>query len=277
MAKFLFNRIHIDSSEPIENKVQFLMDGLISKSATSQNNYAYKLIDVDLKDNYIYGYLIKYNPYSEDEVFDEENETRSTEGINNRIVAKSFFIIDHKESLLIYETVVNHIRKRTFAKMFKQLFIENHKGKRKAYFDISEINEQYTFLQKVHSLKAVERLTISLVPSNPRFADKWKDIDERLRENNIGRYREIQDTKNRGGIKVDKDTEDKILMSEDGYGTTKVKGIDENDAPINLTTRSKERIISVDVPKKFIEQGFLSVVNYLSKTLERIKARTDNE
>ena len=65
-------------------------------------------------------------------------------------------------------------------------------------------------------------------------------------------------------------------MSEDGYGKVEVKGIDENDAPINLTTKSKERTISVDVPKKLVEQGFLSVVNYLSKTLERIKDRTNN-
>lgn len=276
MAKFLFNRIHIDSSEPIENKVQFLMDGLISKSATSQNNFAYKLIDVQLKGNYIYGYLIKYNPYSEDEVFDEENETSLTEGINNRIVAKSFFIIDHTESLLIYQVVTNHIRKKTFTKMFSQLFIENHKGVRQAYFEISEINDQYTFLQKVQSLKKIERVIISLVPSNPRFADRWKDVDKRLRENNIGSYREVQKAKKSESIIVDEVTEDKILMSEDGYGTAKVKGLDQNGAPVNLTTKSSERIISVDVPKKILEQGFLSVINYLSKTLERIKERTDN-
>lgn len=277
MAKFIFNRIHLDSSEKIENKVQFLMDGLISKSATSHNKHAYKLIDVELKNNYISGYLIKYDPYSEDEVFDEESETLSTDGILNKVVAKSFFIIDHKESLLIYEIVPNQITKPTFTNRFRELFIDNHKEKRTAFFDISEIVEQYTFLEKVKSLKEIDRISLILVPSNPRFADRWKDVDERLRENNIGRYQEVQQTKNRGGIIVDEETEDKILMSEDGYGTATVKGIDQNGVPTILTTKNKERVVTADVPRNIVDQGIVSVVNYLSKIIQKIKDRTSNE
>lgn len=277
MAKFIFNRIHLDSSEKIENKVQFLMDGLISKSATSHNKYAYKLVDVELKDNYIYGYLIKYDPYSEDEVFDEENETLSKDGITNRIIAKSFFLINHKESLLIYETVPNQITSTTFTKRFRELFIDNHKEKRTAYIEISEIVEQYTFLEKVKSLKEIERISLILVPSNPRFADRWEAVDERLRENNIGRYQEIQEAKNRGGIIVDNETEDKILMTEDGYGSAKVKGIDQNGVPTNLTTKRNERAVSADVPRNIINQGMVAVVNFLAGIIKKIKERTDNE
>src|SRR5690606_16485167 len=111
----------------------------------------------------------------------------------------------------------------------------------------------------------------------PRFADRWEDVDERLREHNIGRYQEIQETKNRGGIILDEETENKILMSEDGYGTAKVKGIDQNGVPTILTTKSRERVVTADVPRKIVDQGIVSVVNYLSKVIQKIKDRTNNE
>lgn len=277
MAKFVFNRYHLEVSEKIENKLQFILDGLIIKSSTSFNKHAYKLIDVKFKDNYISGFLIKYDPYSIDEVFDEKNDKLSTDTIKNKIVAKSYFIIDYKESLLIFEEVPNQISKVTFRERFKELFVENHKEKGTVLIDISGIIEQYTFLEKVKELKKVEKIILKLVPSNPRFSDRWKSVDERLRENNIGKYKEIQETKSNLGIKIDDETESKILMSEDGYGDTEVYGKDENNTETLLTTKSKERVVSVDVPKNIFALGLVAVINYMDKTLNRIKERTKNE
>ena len=93
MAKFIFNRYHLESSEKIDNKLQFISDGLVIKSATSLNKYAYKFIEIEIKNNYIYGYLIKYDPYSIDEVFNEQESKLTTDGIKNKIISKSKFIL----------------------------------------------------------------------------------------------------------------------------------------------------------------------------------------
>lgn len=277
MAKFIFNRIHLDSGTKIDNKVQFLLDGLVSKSTTSFLKHAYKLVDVQLKDDYIYGYLIKYDPYSENEVFDEETETVLNGGVANKIVAKSYFLINHKESLLINQIVAGEISKTTFKRRFRELFAANQKEKLGGSMDISEIVEQYTFLEKVKDLPQIKKITLNLVPSNPRFAERWEDIDKRLRENNIDRYREVQESKDQGSIKLDQITEDKILMSEDGYGTAKVIGVDDKGRDVTVTTKSKDRVVSAMVSGKVIEQGFLAIVNTITKTIKSIKDRTDNE
>jgi hypothetical protein len=277
MSKFIFNRYHLESNESITNKLQFLFDGLIVKSATSMNRFAYKFVEIEIKDNYIYGYLIKYDPYSIDEVFNEKELKVSKDSLRNKIVAKSLFIIDYKESLIIFEEISGHISTKTFIDRFKELFIENHKEKRKANIDISAIVDKYAFLNKVKDLKKVEKITLNLFPSNPRFNDRWKNFDERLRNNNINKYKEVQETNDPEGIIVDTETESKMMMSEDGYGKSIVMGIDKKNIKTTLSTSNRERTITLDVPKNIIEMGFIEIINFMNQLLEKIKNRTQNE
>lgn len=277
MARFIFNRFRVEASEKIENKLQFMLDGMTTESKTSFLKHAYKLVEVNVKNNYIFGLLIKYDPYSVDEVFDDANSKLSTDTIKNKIVAKSFFIVDYETGLLIFEEVPNLISKNTFISRFKELFIENHKEKRSVLINISGIVEQYSFLERVKHFKKIEKITLNLVPSNPHFADRWEIVDERFRKLNIGKYKEIQETKNKEGIIIDEETESKILMSEDGYGDTLVLGKDENNILTKISTKSKNRTVTLDVPKNILEQGIVSVINFMEKTISKIKDRTNNE
>ena len=277
MAKFIFNRFRVETSGKIENKLQFMLDGMVTKSKTSHNKHAYKLVDVNVKNNYISGYLIKYDSYSIDEVYDDTNAKLSTDSTKNKIVAKSYFIIEYDAGLLIFEEVSNQISKNTFIERFKELFIDNHKEKRTVLINISGIVEQYSFLERVKELKKIEKITLNLVPSNPHFADKWENVDERLRKLNIGKYKEVQETKSNEGIIIDEETESKILMSEDGYGDTQVYGKDENNIETFISTKSKERTVSIDIPKNIFDQGLVSIINYMDKKIKKIKERTNNE
>lgn len=277
MAKFIFNRFRVETSGKIENKLQFMLDGMVTKSKTSHNKHAYKLVDVNVKNSYISGYLIKYDPYSIDEVYDDTNAKLSTDSTKNKIVAKSYFIIEYDAGLLVFEEVSNQISKNTFIERFKELFIDNHKEKRTVLINISGIVEQYSFLERVKELKKIEKITLNLVPSNPHFADKWENVDERLRKLNIGKYKEIQETKSNEGIIIDEETESKILMSEDGYGDTQVYGKDENNIETFISTKSKERTVSIDIPKNIFDQGLVSIINYMDKKIKKIKERTNNE
>lgn len=277
MARFIFNRFRVEASEKIENKLQFMLDGMTTESKTSYLKHAYKLVEVNVKNNYISGLLIKYDPYSIDEVFDDANSKLSTDSIKNKIVAKSFFIVDYVNGLLIFEEVPNLISKNTFISRFKELFIQNHKEKRTVLINISGIVEQYSFLERVKDLKKIEKITLNLVPSNPHFADRWEIVDDRFRKLNIGKYKEIQETKNIDGILIDEETESKILMSEDGYGDTSVLGKDEYNILTKISTKNKERTVTLEVPKNIFEQGLVSIINFMEKTITKIKDRTNNE
>jgi hypothetical protein len=277
MARFIFNRFRVEASEKIENKLQFMLDGMTTESKTSYLKHAYKLVDVNVKNKFISGFLIKYDPYSVDEVFDDAKSKLSTDTIKNKVIAKSFFIVDYDNGLLIFEEIPNLISKNTFISRFKELFIDNHKDKRKVLINISGIVEQYSFLERVKDLKKIEKITLNLVPSNPHFADRWEIVDERFKKLNIGKYREIQETKNNEGIIIDEETESKILMSEDGYGDTFVLGKDENNILTTISTKSKERTVTLDIPKSIFEQGLVSIINFMEKTISKIKDRTNNE
>lgn len=275
MSKLFFNRIHLNLPD---NKVKrpFIIDGIRSVAAAGYNDYSYKIIDIETLDSYILGYLVKYDPYGRGEIMDEATGTAKPGGTINNIVAKSMFLINTDEMIIAYEEVQNLISKTMFVRMFNDLFKLNHE-KDDYEFSISSIKEQYSFIEQVEKMQEIKKVSISLVPSNPNNADLWRDTDERLRKNNITKYKEVQESNTNEGLVIDKDTIAKMAMSEDGYGIAEAIGIDESGNPITITTRTRNQEITQNLPDAVERSGMSNIINYLSRTFERISNRTNHQ
>lgn len=275
MPKMYFNRLHLNVTEN-ERKDLFILDGIRSEASAGFNDYSYKIVDVFTYENYIMGYLIKYDPYGRGEVLDETTGTVRRGGTINNIGGKSLFIINTTEMVIAFEEIKNVISKIMFERMFLNLFKTNHQGKTFEFF-ISTISEKYSFIEKVKKLNNINRVSIMLVPSNPNNADLWRDTDERMQENNITKYKEIQESSNENGIIIDDETIAKMAMSEDGYGVASAQGIDEDGNPMTITTTSKEQEITQVLPENVERGGLPGIINYLSRTFERIRIRTSHQ
>jgi hypothetical protein len=275
MSKMFFNRLHLNLPNN-RLKKPFIIDGIRSVAAAGFNDYSFKIIDLEIIENYILGYLIKYDPYGRGEILDEETGTARPGGTVNNIVAKSIFLINTDEMIIAYEEVQNMISKTMFVRMFNELFRINHEGQ-DYEFSISSIKEQYSFIQHVQTMREIKKITISLVPSNPNNADLWRDTDERLQNNNITKYREIQESNTTEGLIIDEETIAKIAMSEDGYGAAKASGQDENGNPITITTKTRDQEITQNLPDHIERGGISNIINYLSGTFERIRQRTNHQ
>lgn len=275
MSKMFFNRLHLNLPDN-GIKRPFIIDGIRSVAAAGYNDYSYKIIDVETHDNYILGYLVKYDPYGRGEILDETTGTARPGGTINNIVAKSMFLINTDEMIIAYEEIQNTISKTMFVRMFNELFRINHE-QHDYEFSISSIREQYSFIQQVRTMREIKRVSISLVPSNPNNADLWRDTDERLQNNNITKYREVQESNSSEGLVIDEETIAKMAMSEDGYGIAEAEGQDENGNPLTITTKARNQEITQNLPENIERSGMSNIINYLSRTFERIRDRTNHQ
>ena len=252
MSKLFFSRYSIASGAQINDKFDFLLNGLKNEAKVNSRGYSSAFFDTEvLKHNaqeYIVGQLVKYSPDETSEVVDEDTKEIRDETVKNKVIGKARFILDPSSSILMFFEVVNIITCKSFIEKFSKLFIENHDGFF-TEFNISPIKEQYSFNEKIKQFRSIKKITITLFPSNPNFADRWKPIDERLRNNHISKYKEIQENfKSDSNIVVDEETEIKFLMSEDGYGESSAKGINEDGIEKTISTKDSDRVISKEVP-----------------------------
>jgi hypothetical protein len=168
--------------------------------------------------------------------------------------------------------VPNLISIHTFRRKFSILFEQNHDNFF-TEFSISPIKEQYSFIEKIKTFKSVKRIAITLFPSNPNYADRWKSIDERLRRNEIDKLREIQETKKpNASIKVDEETESKFMMSEDGYGECDAFGITENGEEKRISTKDRQKNVNTNLPNDMDKA--LDILQNVTETLKDIIKRT---
>lgn len=276
MAKLFFSRYTITSGQQYTDKFDFLLNGLKNEAKTTYRNYVYRFFDTEVFEyegkDFIAGHLVKYNPEDMEEVVDETTRKLRDERLRNKVEGKARFIIDPSSSILMFFEVSNVISKNTFIVKFCKLFEENHDNFFTQFY-ISPIKEQYSFIEKVRSFKAVKKIVITLFPSNPNFADRWESIDERLRKNNINKYKEIQEnTEPESKIIVDDETESKFLMSEDGYGKSDATGINENGEEKTISTKDSEKIVTKAVPNDL--QKAVDVLRIVAETLQEIVSRT---
>ncbi len=276
MPKLFFTRYTLMSARAASTKLEILLDGLRNEAFTEQRGFVYRFIDTEVFEfdgsDYIAGELVKYDPDDQEQVVNERTRKIDSEYVPNKVMGRARFIIDPRWSLLMFCEVPRAISPQTFIGISSKLFEQNHENFFTS-FNISPIKERYSFIERVRKYKSIKKVSITLFPSNPNFDERWRAIDERLQKNHIDKYREIQEsTANKGRILIDDETENKFLMSEDGYGSSRVSGIDENGGEKTISTSDSERDVFQDVspdlekPADLLEQIYQTLLNIIDRT-----------
>lgn len=276
MAKIYYSRYHISTSRDLTEKLDFILNGLRNDASISDRGFLYKFFNSEIVkyDNkeFITGELVKYNPDNNEEVVDDETMTIKNESIHNRVVAKARYIIDPSSSILMNFEIPNIISLLNFRKKFEQLFEKNYDNYF-TVFSLSPIKEQYSFIEKIKTFRAVKKISITLYPSNPNYAERWKNIDIRMRQIGVDKYREIQETKKpNSNIIIDEDTENKFLMSEDGYGECSAFGIAPDGEEKTISTRDNLKNLNSNIPDNMCKA--IDILINVSETLKEIILRT---
>lgn len=276
MALFFFSRYHIATGKDMQDKVDFLLTGVRNDATTDYRGFLYKFFDSEVitwdGKEFITGHLVKYNPDDVEKVVNEETMKIIDEDVKNKVVGMARYIIDTSSSVIMYCEIPGVISKETFIKRFVELFETNHDNFF-TEFSISPIKEQYSFIERIKMFKAVKKITITLFPSNPNYADRWRNIDERLRSNHITKYREVQENNKIGeNIIIDEETESKFLMSEDGYGVSNAAGIDENGQENAISTEDTNKHVALPVNVDL--NNVVDVLQTVADTLQDIVKRT---
>ncbi len=278
MSKLLFARYSIANSVKIENKQEFLLKGLENIQKIESRNLVYRFSSVstfDTKSNiFITGYLVKYKPEDEEEVYNEISDSVQTEKLSNKMLGRSRFLIHPASSIIIFKEIPNTFPMKAFIDKFTALFEKNHGGFMTEIY-LEPIKEQYSFIERLKSFKKIEKIEITLFPSNPNYGERWKSIDQRLRNNNITKFKETQENKKtNASIIIDEETENKFLMSEDGYGEAKASGIDNTGENVKISTKKSAKNISLNVDSSI--ENATQIFNLVANTLQGIIERTNN-
>jgi hypothetical protein len=263
----------------VEDKITFLLEGLSNKAKVVKSGNKYQLFNCQLFDHlnqeYITGELVKYKDGFKEEFVNEQTNSLGLQDVNNKVIAKSRFILDIRSSLIMHFEITNQIFKKSFEEIFCKLFEMNSESVF-PHLNISPIIEKYSFIERIKEVQKLEKIKIILQPSNPRFADQWKLIDKKLRDNHIKKYTEIQESKNQNeSIIVDDETQNKFLMSEDGYGEAYASGTNQSGEPINISTKDKNKLVHQDLESSDLEA--IEILNRVKKVLESIIQRTTSK
>ncbi len=278
MVRLFYSRYHISTGQNVEDKFKFLKKGLSNQAVINYRKYSYKFIDIeDFKlsgSSYITGEIVKYNPEEIEKVIDEETDKIKNESIINKVKTKLRFIVDPSSSIIMHFIDNQNLQLNAFRTNFSKLFQENHDN----FFvemTISPIKEQYAFYEKIRTFKKVNKISITLFRSNPNFSDRWKSIDERLKKLNIDTYKEIQETKDKhNSIVIDDETENKFLMSDDGYGECSATGIDAKGNYKTINTRDNKKNVSSVLPENVNPDKAMDILKSVVETLQEIIKRT---
>lgn len=246
METFYFGRLNYTSKYDLYNLLTFG-----NKFRIPQSNNRYGIFSVDAIDDaelgvVFTGELVKYQDLKEEEVVKDDELT--IEYIKDAIQGRCRFFLTEKTHLISYNPYGKIVSPKAFREAFSGVII----GADDSFNVDSEIypvNEEYEFMDFIKTMTRLEKLVISLTPSNPNNRDIWENTDDRLNAMNVKKYKEEMTARKNQSIEVDELTESKIVMSEDGYGKATGHGIDEDGNNVTVSTDSKESVMKKTINK----------------------------
>lgn len=279
MPNFFFSRFRLNQDfNAYYDKTLAVYNAIDGKFPIEYRKDYFKFVSIELikegVENYIIGRIVKYKLQQQLEVIEDGSNEISEVLVKNKILAASKFIIRPEEGIIAYEDIPSYIPKDTFPKIFETLFKSNNE--KQLEITISPITDENAFFTRIKEIKQIKRVVISLVPSNPSNRDVWKEMDEKLKNDNITNYKEIQENKSpNGSIKIDDETKSKLHMSEDGYGKSQVQGIDKDGDYITVSTKDADKHLNKKVI--FDLDEIRSYIQYLSGKFAEIISRTNKK
>lgn len=276
MAIYFFSRLSIKMEDAnYIQKLEYLYNQLGNGKPITYRKDVLKIINISIRKvgnkSFLTGNIIKYAPQHLEKILSSENKIEDVV-LNNHLLANVRFIIDANEMMFMFQEDKSHIPKKYLPSRFIDLLKENA-GSNWIPVSIAPITDTYTFFDKIKEIKQIKKIVIQLTPSNPNNRDRWKKTDEKLKRDNITDYKEILENKVKGGsIIVDEETNSKIMMGEDGYGSAMAEGFDGDGKPIKITTESAEAQAKSEV---ITRDNIEDEINSLQDKVREIKSKPD--
>ena len=275
MDTFYFGRLNYTSDVTKKYDKNTFLKHLLTHGnkfrPNKKNNYQFGIFSVNvIQDNELgniyVGELVKYQDIKEEPVVKEDK--LSVEYIEDVILGKSRFFLLEKSHLIAYNPYGNIISIQGFCDAFVGVMI-GADDSFKVDAEIFPINYEYEFMEFMNTMKTLNKLEITLMPSNPNNRDVWKEVDDKLNDMNVKRYKEEYEAKDNTSLEVDEKTKSKIIMAQDGYGKAKGEGTDPEGNQVTISTNKKESITKKSIQKDLpiqdqldkIKNVFLGVID----------------
>ena len=243
---FLIARLHVDfglfeKDNPKELIVE-VFKLLGAKPITKKtNNVEVFLREVeDFSDDILFGKFIKSHN-QEIKIIDKKSKEIGKEEVPNAYEELNFYYHIKYFLLFVEEKPSYGLERKKVATYFSQLILNGFEHEKNNYIpdvSLSYIGDKVKLTEKIDSLKRIFNARFVLFPSNPS-SRSWDAIDNDLKNSNVEKRTVIDKAKPAGSLnykKEDTNAHAYITMVEDGYGTAKIKGTDENGEKLTINS-----------------------------------------
>ncbi|MDP2686530.1 MAG: DUF4747 family protein [Aequorivita sp.] len=269
MDTFYFGRLNYKSEYSIYDLLMYGNRFRIKDKSTQYGIFNVEVID-DKDFGVIFtGELVKYQDIKEEPVVKEDK--LSTEYIKDVIQGKARFFLMNETHLIAYNPYGKIISQKMFCEAFSGVIIGADDS-----FEVDSIiypiNMEYKFLEYLEKMQTLNKLTLSLTPSNPDSRDLWKEIDDDLNEMNAKSYKEEIIANDNQSLNLDEERINKIHMAEDGYGRATGEGKDEDGNDVKISTNEEETIIRKKIKKDLTaREQFFGLKKVFQSVIDRIR------
>lgn len=272
--EFYFSKLNFQSSLfakiDISQKDQLLLGLTKTNNLETYRNTHFSFIECEeviIKNSvFIYGKLVKFADKEESIINTSINKTESVI-VPDKIIAKSYFIIDLRENYLIYSDVKNHINNKSFLERFN-ILINKGISELNSSIVANPISEMYAFYERLNRLKSILEIDLKIVPTNPNPFDIIEQVDSILKKQNLKEKHIVYKAK-QGGINLDDEIITNTLYTDTGYGTGKAIGIDSNNNQVKIYTHKSEKQKRITLPD-IRDMGVKEIVESIESIVDKM-------
>ncbi len=261
--KFAFGRLNLLVSGAM-SKSDLIHQTLNRSETVSHRDFEWGYFNVSSvihnNERFICGYLVKVRPTEQDLIVDRATHKIATEELLDRVEAKCDFILHLGTDVIAIRPIPNKVSVEQFFDRFAQVF-EEANDKLFVSAEIKSIQDELEFRDALRKFSRIQRVSVSLHPSNPSSRALWRDTDERLRRMRASQFREHYESASEGGLLIEDNDAvfGDMMMAVDGYGEAKVEGTFEGkNRVVSTITRpiSKKLSFMPDAPGDAIPELF---------------------
>lgn len=245
-STYYFGRLHIIAA--LDDKKSYLKKSLTSNVSIRVGDFEWSFFEIDEviinNEYFLHGRLAKYKPEANEDVIDRNEHVFSKRFIPDKVIAVSPFVLHPKSGVIAYHPVSNNISINQFRNNFSSI-IEAANDYLLVKANIEVIDEEGAFLEAFKNLDKVFYISIEVHPSNPSNRDRWRKLDDKLKQANVEKYKETYENKKGMHINEDDEVYGNMLMAVDGYGKALISGISNG---IKQSVSTETLPVQVEIP-----------------------------
>lgn len=191
------------------------------------------------------GYIVKYRDEAL-EVFEEGQRDIVKGVVPDAIQWRAFFVIDFKYWIVAIQAV-SGVSDNVLGNVLQSIIVEGNGGIL-VKTHLEPVIDREEFVAHVRSLNRIDKMTINVHPSNPRFKESWRVVDNDMQGANIGNWTSRVEPKEPDiGIMPNEDSTiwRSLLMAADGYGNAIIRGLKDGYKTV-IRSRFEAKTVAID-------------------------------